>query len=96
MKKKVTEQFFEAISVDLESLDAAFRNRNIAALRHTAHNMKTNISVMGLSEKLQPYLDELEYDSFNEEHFDQIISAVNKICVDALPEARHFYSTITL
>ncbi len=95
-EKKVTEQFFEAITFDLETLALAFRNRDLETLRHTAHNMKTNISVMGLSEKLQPYLDELEYDSFDEEHFHQIISTVNIICVNALPEARHFYSTILL
>jgi signal transduction histidine kinase/CheY-like chemotaxis protein len=93
-EKKVTEQFFEAITADLDALESAFSNQDLPALRHTAHNMKTNISVMGLSEKLQSYLDEIEYDPFDETHFHQLISSVNEICLNALPEARHFYSTI--
>jgi signal transduction histidine kinase/CheY-like chemotaxis protein len=93
-EKKVTEQFFEAITFDLRTLESALKNRDLPTLRYTAHNMKTNISVMGLSEKLQSYLDELEYNPFNEEHFHQIISSVNEICGNALPEALHFYSTI--
>jgi hypothetical protein len=55
--------------------------------------MKTNISVMGLSVQLQPYLDALEDEPFDEEHFQQIISQIKSNLQNALPEARHFYST---
>ena len=49
---------------------------------------------MGLSESLQSYLDELEYEPFNEAHFQQIIGTVKKVCLNAIPEVRHFYSTL--
>ncbi len=49
---------------------------------------------MGLSEKLPSYLDELEYTPFDEVHFQQIILSIKSICLNALPEARHFHSTL--
>jgi len=90
----VTGQFIEAIPVDLEMLESAFVKKDLAKLHQTAHEMKTNVSVMGLSERLHPYLDELEYELFDEAHFEQIILSIKTICMQALPEARHFYSTI--
>ncbi|HXB45745.1 MAG TPA: ATP-binding protein [Puia sp.] len=93
-ERTVTGQFIEAIPVDLEMLESAFVKKDLAKLHQTAHEMKTNVSVMGLSERLHPYLDELEYELFDEAHFEQIILSIKTICMQALPEARHFYSTI--
>lgn len=93
-ERTVTEQFLEAIPVDLETLESAFKIRDLSILRQTAHNMKTNVSVMGLSENLQSYLDELEYEPFNDAHFQQIILSIKTICLNAIPEVRHFYSTL--
>jgi hypothetical protein len=47
---------------------------------------------MGLYDKLAPYLDVLEYQSFDETNFQQAISAVKAISLQALPEARQFFS----
>jgi signal transduction histidine kinase/CheY-like chemotaxis protein len=93
-EKTVTEQFIEAIPLDLASLESAFINRDLPTIRQTAHNMKTNVSVMGLSERLQPYLDELENELFNEARFRQIVSTIKTICLNAMPEAEHFYATL--
>ena len=93
-ERTVTEQFLRAIPVDLETLESAFKTRNLSILRQTAHSMKTNVSVMGLSENLQPYLDELENEPFNDAHFQQIILSVKTVCLNAIPEVRHFYSTL--
>jgi len=93
-ERTVTEQFLEAIPLDIAALESAWTNQDSVTLRQTAHNMKTNVSVMGLLEKLKPWLDELEYESFDEAHFQQIILSVKTICLNALPEARHFYSTL--
>jgi signal transduction histidine kinase/CheY-like chemotaxis protein len=93
-EEMVTAQFIETIPLDLAALESAFKNKNVAILRQTAHNMKTNVSVMGLTEKLQSHLDELEYKSFDEAHFEQIILSIKTICLNAMPEAIHFYSTL--
>jgi hypothetical protein len=89
----MTEQFIEAIQLDVEALESAFTNKDLIVIRKTAHNMKTNISIMGLSEKLSSCLDDLESLPFDEAHFQQIISLIKSICLNALAEARHFYST---
>jgi signal transduction histidine kinase/CheY-like chemotaxis protein len=89
-ERTVTEQFIEAIPLDIAALETALANRDTALLRQTAHNMKTTISVMGLSEQLQSWLDELEYQPFEEAHFQRIIFSVKTICLNALPEARDF------
>jgi hypothetical protein len=93
-EKTVTEEFIEAIPLDVSALESALRDKDTATLRQTAHNMKTNVSVMGLLEKLQSWLDVVEYEPFDEARFRQAILSIKTICLDALPEARHFYSTL--
>jgi hypothetical protein len=90
----ITEQFLEAIPLDIAALELALANKDITALRQTAHNMKTNVSVMGLSEKFQPWLDTVEYEVFGEARFLQAISSIKALCQDALPEAQHFYASL--
>lgn len=90
----VTEQFIETIPKDLVILESAIVKKDIERLRHTAHDMKTNVSVMGLSDRLQPLLDVLENEAFEESHFQHIVSSIKTICLKALPEAKHFYSTL--
>jgi signal transduction histidine kinase/ActR/RegA family two-component response regulator len=94
-ERTITTLFLETIPLDLEMLDSALVKKDLIRLRQTAHEMKTNVSVMGLSEKLQFYLDELEYAPFDDIHFRQTILAIKTICLNALPEARHFYSTLS-
>ena len=93
-ERMVTQQFIDTIPLDIEALESALKNRDVDSLRRIAHNMKTNASVMGLSEKLHSFLDEVECAAFDEPRFQQIISSIKTICLDALPEVRHFYSTL--
>ncbi len=93
-EKTVTEQFIEAIPLDTAALESACTSMDETTLRQATHNMKTNISVMGLLEKLRPYLDELEYEPFDKVRFQQTILSIKRVCLDALPEAHHFYSTL--
>jgi hypothetical protein len=58
-----------------------------------AHRMRSDVAIMGLLEMLQSYLDVLEYEPFDETTFQRVISAVRAICLQALPEARHFYAS---
>ena len=93
-ERTVTEQFIEAVPLDIEKLESALVNKDTAMLRQTAHNMRTNIAIMGLLEKLRPYLDVLEYEAFDEAKFHEVMLSVKTICANSLPEARHFYATL--
>ena len=93
-EKEVTEQFLEAIPSDIESMESALASRDHSRLRSVAHNMKTNISVMGLTEYLAPYLDILENEDFDETRFGPIITKIKDYCAGAIKEARRFYSTL--
>ncbi len=92
-EKTVTEQFIEAIPEDLAAIEKAWQNNDISQLRQLAHNMKTTVSVLGLNEKLQPFLDTLEYENLTEEIFQLNFLSVTSICNKALTEARQFYDT---
>jgi signal transduction histidine kinase/CheY-like chemotaxis protein len=93
-EKAVTGQFIEAIPGDLEALEKAWNNSNINDLRQLAHNMKTTISVMGLNEILQPFLDPLEYENLDEESFKNKFISLKLICETSLEEAKQFLATI--
>lgn len=93
-EKTVTEQFLEMIPEDLKSLEIAFHRKDFNMIRVLAHNMKTSVSVMGLTEKLEPYLNILEEVDTDEATVLANIKAVQHICIPALKEARHFYSTL--
>jgi signal transduction histidine kinase/DNA-binding NarL/FixJ family response regulator len=90
-EKAVTGQFIEVIPEDLAHIEEAWQKNNIAALRRVAHNMKTSISVMGLNETLDPWLDQLEYGDLDETSFKNAFSHLQLTCHAALEEARHFY-----
>ena len=93
-EKTVTAQFIEAIPESIIALENAWHNRDIPDLRHQAHNMKTTVSVMGLNESLQPFLDALENENINSESFQKNISPVKRICEISLEEAKRFYNTL--
>lgn len=94
-EKTVTEQFLEMIPEDLKGLELAWKRKDFIMLRVLAHNMKTSVSVMGLTEKLQPHLDILEQqDNTDESILLTHIKAVQHICIPALKEARHFYASL--
>jgi len=92
-EKSVTEQFLEEIPLDIETLDLALINQDQPTIRRMAHRMRSDVAIMGLLEMLQSYLDVLEYEPFDETTFQRVISAVRAICLQALPEARHFYAS---
>ncbi len=93
-EKTVTGQFIEAIPDDLLALESAWRHHAINELKQLAHNMKTTVSVMGLNEVLQPYLDAIEYENLNEEVFRNKFLSVKSICDASVEEAKQFCSTL--
>jgi CheY-like chemotaxis protein len=93
-EKTVTGQFIDRIADDVQALSSAMAEHNSARLKSTAHNMKTSVSIMGLTEKLLTHLDVLEYSDEVGQELGNHVSAVAMICNNALQEARHFYSTL--
>jgi signal transduction histidine kinase/CheY-like chemotaxis protein len=92
-EKTVTEQFIDTIPGDLLTIENAWQENDIPYLQQVAHNMKTTVSVMGLNDLLQPYLDALEYDNLDEDIFQQNYGSVRSICEASVQEAKQFYST---
>jgi signal transduction histidine kinase/CheY-like chemotaxis protein len=92
-EKTVTQQFIDAIPIDLLMLERASQDNDTSKLRQVAHNMKTTISVMALNEMLQPYLDALEYEDQTQESFARMFESVNLICKTAVEEAGRFLLT---
>lgn len=87
-EKEVTTQFIEAIPDELTAIQTAWGKEDIATLRQQAHNMKTTVSVMGLTEMLQPVLDTLEYEDLTDEVFATQYFLLQTICNGALDEAK--------
>jgi signal transduction histidine kinase/response regulator of citrate/malate metabolism len=94
-EREVTMQFIEAIPQVVNDLEKATQNNDTDQLRQIAHNLRTTVSVMGLTEILQPYLDEIEYGGADENHLKESIEKVKSICSNALPEAKDYLSSIT-
>jgi signal transduction histidine kinase/ActR/RegA family two-component response regulator len=93
-ERTVTEQFMEVIPVDLDTLESALGNMDLVTLRETAHAMRTDASIMGLLGKMEPFLDTLEYETFDERKFQKAVLSVKTICLAALPEVRQFYDSL--
>lgn len=92
-EKTVTGQFIEAIPQELDEIEKAWKNNDVKQMRQLAHNMKTTISVMGLNERLQPYLDILEYGDLKEQIFKVNYKLITSVCLAAVEEANHFLNT---
>ncbi len=93
-EKKVTRQFIEVISIDLIDIEKAWRHSDVNTLRQLVHNVKTTVSVMGLNEKLDPYLNTMEYVVLTEQSFQENILSITFICDEALKEAKAFYASL--
>ena len=57
----MTEQFLTDIPADLKAMEAAIAGQDFTTLNRVAHTMKTDVSIMGLTGKLEPLLDVLEF-----------------------------------
>ncbi len=90
-EKTVTEQFMEVIPVDLHTIESALGSSDLITLRRTAHAMRTDVAIMGLLERMEPFLDTLEYETFDEHKFQKAVLSVKTICTAAMPEVHQFY-----
>ena len=93
-EKAVTAEFLATIPRELDSIWKAWTSTDTGQVKKLAHNMKTTISVMGLTDKLQPFLDKLEYEDLNDDSFTRSFDILGSICEKALEEASVFYKTL--
>lgn len=95
-EQNVTEQFLEAMPAALKAMDDALSAQDISRIQHLAHNMRTTISVMGLNERLQPFLDQLEYETLSTTALQNNILALKETCEAAIAEAKQFYAGLII
>ena len=87
-------QFIEMVPQQLDEIEKAWKSNNLQQVRQLAHNFKTTVSVMGLNEKLQPFLNRLEYENPDEEMFYTNFTSISTVCHAAVKEAGHFLTTL--
>jgi signal transduction histidine kinase/DNA-binding response OmpR family regulator len=93
-EKAVTGQFLEAMPVELQDLEQAWRAKNNDALKRVAHNMKTTISVMGLNNLLGADLDLVESLNNGQHIQGETIDTIISVGRMAIVEARHFLASL--
>lgn len=96
-QKEITEQFIAQLPTELQQLEAALNKGDYEICRQLAHNMKTSVSFMGLTEKLNEPLDYIEDHALSEKNSSQISSHflyIKTICIKALEEAKDFLSDL--
>ncbi len=92
------DQFLKQVPEEIDTMQEAFDNRNYELMKEVAHNLKTSISFMGLSEKLDEYLSLVEDSGATKKNgpvIQENITKVNKICQQAFREAREYLALNT-
>jgi signal transduction histidine kinase/DNA-binding NarL/FixJ family response regulator len=93
-EKTVTTQFISSIPVDLIDLQTAIQESDFGKLNRIAHNMKTTVSIMGLSKDVNSLLDELEFAAGPVESLSEKVNVVGNVCTHAVIEARQYLKTL--
>lgn len=93
-EKKVTMQFIESLPPCLQQLETAFREKDLGTVNRVAHDLKTTVSIMGLTDRLSPILDALEYAKEIAPVLGTHIHTLKTIADHAIKEATDFYSRI--
>ncbi|MCF2443965.1 ATP-binding protein [Dyadobacter sp. CY345] len=94
-EKIVIGQFIDCIPKDLDNLQKALDQQDLAKLSDIAHNMKTSIGIMGLTPVLENHLDKLEELDAGSDDLQNCIYTVQDICNHAVQEAKEVYSKLT-
>ena len=86
---EMTDQFLEVVPGDLNNLRSALSAGDRAAVSRIAHSMKTNVSIMGMTERLHLLLDALEYPADGAD-LSVLVAALQQLCEAAMEEAHRF------
>ena len=93
-EKIITEQFLLQLPRELDSLEAAAAEQDVARIKQVLHHLRTTISVMGLFERLQSALDDAEYGELPPDSLKQHIDMILFVCREALKEAEQFHKSL--
>ncbi|HMO62779.1 MAG TPA: ATP-binding protein [Ferruginibacter sp.] len=93
-EQEIATDFIDILPQQLETMQAQLAQKKYTDLKKTAHNIKTTIAIMGLTDKLTPILDALEYSADSDELISQKISSLKNICDMAVAETRIFLQSI--
>ena len=91
-EKKATRQFIESVPSSLQLLENAFLQNDLGTINSLAHDLKTTVSIMGLTERLNPILDTLEYAKEITPALGAQLRKLKTIADHAIKEAADFYS----
>jgi signal transduction histidine kinase/CheY-like chemotaxis protein len=92
-EKSMIDQFLKQVPGELGAMKEAFSKMNYTALTLIAHNLKTSISFLGLTKKLDRHLDYIESNAGNPNVHDTIqeeIMIIHDICQKAFREAKNY------
>jgi len=95
-ERTVTQQFVDLLPVEIIKLENAIVAKDATVYKQLAHDLKTTISVMGLTARLQPPLDTIEYGGYDALHISQALDEIKSVCHIALKEAQEFLQTLLL
>jgi CheY-like chemotaxis protein/anti-sigma regulatory factor (Ser/Thr protein kinase) len=87
----IIRQFIVQVPEELELLRDAVASRQFTKIKSIAHGMKSSIAYMGLTEKLNPFLQRMETEAVLQPetpHFEEDLEQVQAICNQALTEAK--------
>jgi signal transduction histidine kinase/DNA-binding response OmpR family regulator len=96
-EKSMLELFLHQVPNELEALQDAFNNSNYTKVTQIAHNLKTSVSFMGLSEKLDSSLDYIENNAGVEKEntfVQERIMMVKRICLKVPREINEYLGHI--
>lgn len=96
-QKEMTVQFIAQLPGELQALDTAFAARDYKQCGQVAHSLKTSVSFMGLTEKLNEPLDYIENYIVQEEDSQTVtahVICVKTICSKAMEEAKQFLADL--
>jgi HPt (histidine-containing phosphotransfer) domain-containing protein len=85
----MADQFLQNMPDELGQMRAALAANDLAGVSRVAHNMKTTVSVMGLSERLSGLLDQLEFPDGDTDIM-ATFGRLQLVCERAMEEARQF------
>ena len=92
-EKTVAEDFIEGVDQELQLLSTAMQQRDTKRAAQIAHNLKTTVSIMGLNEKLNPWLDAIEFPA-DEVDRRAAFEELSRRCEEAVIETRQFIDSL--
>jgi signal transduction histidine kinase/CheY-like chemotaxis protein len=93
-EKKATGQFIRLIPCSITTLQNAHQSHDFPVLNHVAHDMKTTVSILGLTAILDEPLDYIENVTGPENVLNEKIEFVIDTCEAAVREAELFLATL--